>query len=127
MAVHQPYQPTQYTLVACPGSAIHVGGRCQCPAYNQTFAICHKFGHFAKVCCSRLAQQQAGGSQQQPNARTIRIQSQQHSTYSYTKCVKGIQNPHQQSLYKYHHPRVHAASMSTQIQEQIYVQQDKKC
>ena len=40
---------------------------------------CHKVGHFTKVCHSRLAQQQAGGSQQQPNARTIHIWSQQLS------------------------------------------------
>ena len=44
-----------------------------------------------------------------------------NGTYSYTKCMKALQNPHKQSLYKYHHPRVHAALMSFQIQEQIYV------
>ena len=62
---------------------MHAGGHRQCPAYNWTCAICHKVGHFAKVCCNKLAQQQTGSSQQQPNARTIRVQSQQLSQKQY--------------------------------------------
>ena len=67
---------------------MHVGGRRQCPAYNRTCAICHKVGHFAKVCRSKQAQQQAGDSQQQPNARAIRVQSQQHSQKQYLQLYK---------------------------------------
>ena len=52
-ALRRPQQPTQHNMPAtCPGcgSAVHRGGRRQCPAFNQTCLYCHKIGHFARVC-----------------------------------------------------------------------------
>jgi len=39
----------------CPGcgSSFHPGGRKQCPAYLIVCHMCHRTGHFAKVCKSR--------------------------------------------------------------------------
>ena len=44
----------------CQGcsTASHPGGRIHCPAYNQICFNCQKIGHFAKVCRSKLSQQQ---------------------------------------------------------------------
>ena len=39
------------------GANLHQGGRRQCPTFNQTYHLCQKIGHFAKVCCGRQAQQ----------------------------------------------------------------------
>ena len=64
------YQPARQTFAICPGCgvAIHKGGCCQCPAYNQTSARCHKVGHFAKVCWRKQAQSPTSNLEHQPNA-----------------------------------------------------------
>ena len=89
-ALHRPYQPTQNALPKCPGcgSAAHRGGRRQCPAYNQTCTHCHKVGHFARVCRSKQAYQQAENPQHQPGAKAIRVQSHQLSQQQYLQLYK---------------------------------------
>ena len=70
----------------CPGcgSAVHRGGRRQCPAFNQTCLYCHKIGHFARVCRRKPTNQQEDPqSQYQPRTNAIRVQSQQPSHKHY--------------------------------------------
>ena len=86
-ALRQSQQPTRHNMPAtCPGcgSAVHRGGRRQCPAFNQTCLYCHKIGHFARVCrCKPTNQQEDPQSRYQPRANTIRVQSQQPSHKHY--------------------------------------------
>ena len=66
--------PTQARVkIACSGcgGSWHKAGRQQCPAYNRTCTRCHKVGHFARVCRSRLAQQPVG--QNSPGANAIHV------------------------------------------------------
>ena len=57
------------------GGAWHKGGRQQCPAYDRTCACCHKTGHFAKVCRSKMRQR--GSEQKQVLANAIWLHPQQ--------------------------------------------------
>ena len=62
------------TCAGC-GGAWHKGGRQQCPAYDRTCACCHKTGHFAKVCRSKMRQR--GSEQKQVSANAIRLHLEQ--------------------------------------------------
>ena len=89
-ALHQPQQSTHHTPPVCPGcgSATHRGGHRQCPAYNRTCAHCHKVGHFTKVCRSRPAQPPPSIVENQPSARTIRVQSKELSQQQHLQLYK---------------------------------------
>ena len=128
-AVRQPYQPVHNTLVACPecGSAMHVWGCCQCPAYNRTYVT--KSGTLQKyVTVNRPNSNLVAPSSNLMQELSMYSHSNtvKNGTYSYTRCMKGLQNLHQQLSYKYRHPQVHTVLMSFQIQGRIciYVLQD---
>ena len=83
-------QSTHHTPPVCPGcgSAAHRGERRQCPAYNRTCGHCHKVGHFAKVCRSRPTQPPPSIVENQPSARTIRVQSKELSQQQHLQLYK---------------------------------------
>ena len=89
VALRRPQQPTQRNMPAtCPGcgSAVHRGGRCQCPAFNQTCLYCHKIGHFARVCrCKPTNQQEDPQSRYQPQSVSSRNNLPISITYSCTQ------------------------------------------
>ena len=90
-ALHQSQQSAHHTPQPCPrcGSAAHRGECSQCSAYNRTCAHCHKVGHFAKVCRSRQAQPPPRTDENQPSARTIRVQSKELSQQQHLQLYKG--------------------------------------
>ena len=77
-AIQKPQQtPPQHKQTTCPGcgAAHHGGGRNFCPAYDQRCAVCHKIGHFARVCRSK-PQQPYHTDSTRPGANAIRLQSE---------------------------------------------------